>query len=72
MNFLAEHADWFEGEPEAAVDVVADTLEPVTEVMNLLVRRNLPFQAVSQSGLARTRSGGVGSGRTKASCRKQP
>jgi hypothetical protein len=51
MKFLAEHADWFEGEPEAAVDVVADTLEPVADVMNLLVRRNLPFRAVSQSDL---------------------
>jgi hypothetical protein len=44
-KFIAEHAPWFAGTPEAPVAVLADNLEPIAEVMNLLVRRNVPFIA---------------------------
>jgi hypothetical protein len=48
LKFLADHPDWFSGDIAATVDVLADTLAPIREVMNLLVRRNLPFRAFAR------------------------
>jgi hypothetical protein len=48
LKFIADHPEWFSGSIEATVDVLADTLEPIREVMNLLVRRNLPFRAFTR------------------------
>jgi hypothetical protein len=48
LKFIVDHPEWFSGDVEATVAVLADTLAPVREVMNLLVRRNLPFRAFTR------------------------
>ena len=48
LKFIADHPEWFSSPIEATVDVLADTLEPIREVMNLLVRRNLPFRVFTR------------------------
>jgi hypothetical protein len=40
----------FRGAPAANIAVVADTLEPVAEVLNLLARRNHPFLVLPRGG----------------------
>ena len=48
LKFVESHAGWFSGLHYASVAVVADNPGPPAEVMNLLVRRNLPFQAFTR------------------------
>jgi hypothetical protein len=48
LQFVASHPTWFSGSHDAPVAVLADQLDPAAEVMNLLVRRNLPFQVFSR------------------------
>jgi hypothetical protein len=51
LKFIADHPGWFSGENEATVGVLAAELAPVREVMNLLVRRNLPTLSPVTVGL---------------------
>ncbi len=51
-SFVDGHEDWFTAAPEAPVAVLAEKLDPVAEVMNLLVRRNVPFVALTREAFA--------------------
>ncbi len=48
-QFQFAEQEAFRGQPAANIAVVADKLDPVGEVLNLLARRNLPFQVVAPS-----------------------
>jgi hypothetical protein len=48
LKFIADRPAWFSGAHDAPVAVLADNSQPPTETMNLLVRRNLPFQAITR------------------------
>lgn len=54
LRFLEEHPEWFNGPNEASIEVLADNFEPIGEVMNLLIRRNLPFFARTRESRSST------------------